>query len=151
MFHSLPSPVSTLYELSAPKVAGVRTLGIHHCKSKKGGAEQNKSPRLMLGLGGGCRSNVAEREGFEPSRALDPTRFRDERTRPDYATSPRVYLLVTTLCHNRQKIANYPAPYTLSTALHSIHVPAAWGNWVKQEEILARGHQAGDFVIDFYV
>ncbi len=32
---------------------------------------------------------VAEREGFEPSRAVNPTRFRDARTRPDYATSPR--------------------------------------------------------------
>ncbi len=31
---------------------------------------------------------LAEREGFEPSRALNPTRFRDERTRPGYATSP---------------------------------------------------------------
>lgn len=31
---------------------------------------------------------MAEREGFEPSRALNPTRFRDERTRPGYATSP---------------------------------------------------------------
>ncbi len=32
---------------------------------------------------------MAEREGFEPSRVLSPTRFRDGRTRPSYATSPK--------------------------------------------------------------
>jgi hypothetical protein len=31
----------------------------------------------------------AEREGFEPSRAVNPTRFPVARTRPGYATSPK--------------------------------------------------------------
>ena len=31
---------------------------------------------------------LAEREGFEPSRAIHPTSFPGPRTRPDYATSP---------------------------------------------------------------
>jgi hypothetical protein len=34
-------------------------------------------------------NDVAEREGFEPSRVISPTRFRDARTQPNYATSPR--------------------------------------------------------------
>ena len=31
---------------------------------------------------------LAERAGFEPARAKDPTRSPSARTRPDYATSP---------------------------------------------------------------
>ncbi len=47
---------------------------------------QQKRPRHR----GACE--LAERVGFEPTRVISPTRFRDARTRPNYATSPGLRL-----------------------------------------------------------
>ena len=44
-------------------------------------------PVACAGTGAPCE---AEREGFEPSRVISPTRFRDARTQPNYATSPQL-------------------------------------------------------------
>ena len=59
----------------------------------------------------------AEGVGFEPTRAINPTRFRDGRTRPGYATPPCAYAIVNAANVAGGPKVYQPRPYICSGAV----------------------------------